>query len=158
MNVVSALMVTRNQLGAPEGIPFGSVWLFVYAGISFSLVIFAGIMSAVILPVVQKQHQLLVTLLLCNAAAMDIDCRRGHDSYSPIESTFSLDVNSKLDWEAMGKILALGHGRVPVYSGNPKNIIGLLLVKSLLTVLRETETPISAVSIRRIPQYFFVKG
>jgi len=30
--------------------------------------------------------------------------------------------------EAMGKILARGHSRVPVYSGNPKNIIGLLLV------------------------------
>lgn len=28
----------------------------------------------------------------------------------------------------MGKILARGHSRVPVYSGNPKNIIGLLLV------------------------------
>jgi len=30
--------------------------------------------------------------------------------------------------EAMGKVLARGHSRVPVYSGNPKNIIGLLLV------------------------------
>lgn len=30
--------------------------------------------------------------------------------------------------EAMGKILARGHSRVPVYSGNPRNIIGLLLV------------------------------
>ena len=29
-------------------------------------------MSAAILPVVQKQHQLLVTLLLCNAAAMEV--------------------------------------------------------------------------------------
>jgi len=28
----------------------------------------------------------------------------------------------------MGKILARGHSRVPVYSGNPRNIIGLLLV------------------------------
>lgn len=28
----------------------------------------------------------------------------------------------------MGKILARGHSRVPVYSGTPKNIIGLLLV------------------------------
>lgn len=28
----------------------------------------------------------------------------------------------------MGKILARGHSRVPVYSGHPKNIIGLLLV------------------------------
>ncbi|KAJ6821449.1 DUF21 domain-containing protein-like [Iris pallida] len=54
--------------------------------------------------------------------------------------------------EAIGKILARGHSRVPVYSGNPKNIIGLLLVKSLLTVRAETETPVSAVSIRRIPR------
>lgn len=30
--------------------------------------------------------------------------------------------------EAMGKILARGHSRVPVYSGNPRNVIGLLLV------------------------------
>lgn len=30
----------------------------------------------------------------------------------------------------MGKILARGHSRVPVYSGNPKNVIGLLLVSS----------------------------
>jgi metal transporter CNNM len=71
---------------------------------------------------------------------------------TPIESTFSLDVNSKLDWEAMGKILARGHSRVPVYSGNPKNVIGLLLVKSLLTVRPETETLVSAVCIRRIPR------
>ncbi|KAL1148538.1 hypothetical protein V6Z11_A10G132400, partial [Gossypium hirsutum] len=278
-----------------EGIPFGSPWWFIYAGISCFLVLFAGMMSgltlglmslglveleilqrsgtstekkqaAAILPVVQKQHQLLVTLLLCNAAAMEalpiyldklfnqyvaiilsvtfvlafgevipqaictryglavganlaglvwilmiicypiaypigkvLDWVLGHnealfrraqlkalvsihsqeagkggelthdettiisgaldltektaeEAMTPIESTFSLDVNSKLDWEAMGKILARGHSRVPVYSGNPKNIIGLLLVKSLLTVRPETETPVSAVSIRRIPR------
>jgi hypothetical protein len=29
--------------------------------------------AAAILPVVQKQHQLLVTLLLCNAAAMEVE-------------------------------------------------------------------------------------
>jgi len=49
MNVVSALMMNRDQLGAPEGIPFGSVWWFVYAGISCLLVIFAGIMSGLTL-------------------------------------------------------------------------------------------------------------
>ncbi|GJU76697.1 hypothetical protein Tco_1273767, partial [Tanacetum coccineum] len=74
------------------------------------------------------------------------------EAMTPIESTFSLDVNSKLEWEAFGKILAKGHSRVPVYSGNPKNVIGLLLVKSLLTVRPETETPVSAVSIRKIPR------
>ncbi|TYI92121.1 hypothetical protein E1A91_D02G045500v1 [Gossypium mustelinum] len=277
------------------GLPFGSLWWFIYAGFSCFFVLFAGMMSgltlglmslglveleilqrsgtstekkqaAAILPVVQKQHQLLVTLLLCNAVAMEalpiyldklfneyvaiilsvtfvlafgevipqalctryglaiganlsglvrvllilcfpiaypvgkvLDWMLGHnealfrraqlkalvsihsqeagkggelthdettiisgaldltektaeEAMTPIESTFSLDVNSKLDWEAMGKILARGHSRVPVYSGNPKNIIGLLLVKSLLTVRPETETPVSAVSIRRIPR------
>ncbi|KAK7363695.1 hypothetical protein VNO77_05847 [Canavalia gladiata] len=302
MQVVNALMVTRMltrdhsvPLLGHEEIPFGSVWWFVYAGISCFFVLFAGIMSgltlglmslglvdleilersgspseklqaAIILPVVKKQHQLLVTLLLCNAIAMEalpiyldklfnqfvaiilsvtfvlffgevipqaicsryglavganfawlvrilmiicypvsypvgkvLDYLLGHnealfrraqlkalvsihsleagkggelthdettiisgaldltektaeEAMTPIESTFSLDVNSKLDWEAMGKILARGHSRVPVYSGNPRNIIGLLLVKSLLTVRPETETPVSAVSIRRIPR------
>ncbi|WOL03212.1 hypothetical protein Cni_G11932 [Canna indica] len=285
-----------SVLQQADDIPFGTMWWYVYAGISCLLVLFAGIMSgltlglmslglvdleilqrsgtatekkqaAIIFPVVQKQHQLLVTLLLCNAAAMEalpifldkifhpfvavvlsvtfvlafgevipqaicsryglavganfvwlvrilmiicypisypigkiLDCALGHNesalfrraqlkalvsihgqeagkggelthdettiisgaldltektaeaAMTPIESTFSLDVNSKLDWEAIGKILARGHSRVPVYSGNPKNIIGLVLVKSLLTVRAETETPVSAVSIRRIPR------
>ncbi|XP_065863437.1 DUF21 domain-containing protein At4g14240-like [Euphorbia lathyris] len=301
MHLVNAVIATRmlttvgQSVGIEEGIPFGSIWWFIYCGTSCFLVIFAGIMSgltlglmslglveleilqrsgtpsekkqaATILPVVQKQHQLLVTLLLCNAASMEalpiyldklfnqyvaiilsvtfvlffgevipqaicsryglavgsnfvwlvrilmvlcypiaypigkiLDWVLGHnealfrraqlkalvsihgqeagkggelthdettiisgaldltektaeEAMTPIESTFSLDVNSKLDWEAMGKVLARGHSRVPVYSGNPKNVIGLLLVKSLLTVRPETETPVSAVSIRRIPR------
>ncbi|MQL89870.1 hypothetical protein Taro_022452 [Colocasia esculenta] len=86
------------------------------------------------------------------SGALDLTEKTAEEAMTPIESTFSLDVDSKLDWEAIGKILARGHSRVPVYSGNPKNIIGLLLVKSLLTVRAETETPVSAVSIRRIPR------
>ncbi|KAH0706303.1 DUF21 domain-containing protein At4g14240-like [Solanum tuberosum] len=86
------------------------------------------------------------------SGALDLTEKTAEEAMTPIESTFSLDVNSKLDWEAMGKILARGHSRVPVYSANPKNVIGLLLVKSLLTVRAETETPVSAVSIRRIPR------
>ncbi|CAI9107876.1 OLC1v1007350C1 [Oldenlandia corymbosa var. corymbosa] len=86
------------------------------------------------------------------SGALDLTEKTAEEAMTPIESTFSLDVNSKLDWEAIGKILARGHSRVPVYSGSPKNIIGLLLVKSLLTVRAETETPVSSVSIRRIPR------
>ncbi|XP_062119159.1 DUF21 domain-containing protein At4g14240-like, partial [Humulus lupulus] len=86
------------------------------------------------------------------SGALDLTEKTAEEAMTPIESTFSLDVNSKLDWEAMGKVLARGHSRVPVYSGNPKNVIGLLLVKSLLTVRPETETPVSVVSIQRIPR------
>ncbi|EOX94823.1 CBS domain-containing protein with a domain of Uncharacterized protein function isoform 2, partial [Theobroma cacao] len=77
------------------------------------------------------------------SGALDLTEKTAEEAMTPIESTFSLDVNSKLDWEAVGKILARGHSRIPVYAGNPKNIIGLLLVKSLLTVRAETETPVS---------------
>lgn len=61
------------------------------------------------------------------SGALDLTEKTALEAMTPIESTFSLDVNSKLDWEVMGKILARGHSRVPVYSGHPKNIIGLLL-------------------------------
>ncbi|KAH7423584.1 hypothetical protein KP509_12G062200 [Ceratopteris richardii] len=86
------------------------------------------------------------------SGALDLSLKTAEEAMTPIESTFSLDVDSKLDWETLGRILATGHSRVPVYSGNPKNIIGLLLVKSLLTVRAESETPVSAVSIRKIPR------
>ncbi|KAK8635941.1 hypothetical protein V6N13_004653 [Hibiscus sabdariffa] len=86
------------------------------------------------------------------SGALDLTEKTAEEAMTPIESTFSLDVNSKLNWESIGKILARGHSRIPVYAGNPTNIIGLLLVKSLLTVRPETETPVSAVSIRRIPR------
>lgn len=30
--------------------------------------------------------------------------------------------------EALGKVMARGHSRIPVYEGNPRNLIGVLLV------------------------------
>ncbi|EFJ05730.1 hypothetical protein SELMODRAFT_431347 [Selaginella moellendorffii] len=67
-------------------------------------------------------------------------------------SCHEADNISVLSREAMGRILARGHSRVPVFAGSPRNIIGLLLVKSLLTVRPEAETPVNAVSIRKIPR------
>lgn len=66
MNLVNAAavarMLTRNLAGPPppppyflpgalqsDDIPFGSVWWFVYAGVSCFLVLFAGIMSGLTL-------------------------------------------------------------------------------------------------------------
>ncbi|VVB01201.1 unnamed protein product [Arabis nemorensis] len=86
------------------------------------------------------------------SGALDLTEKTAREAMTPIESIFSLDVNSKLDWEAMDKIQTRGHSRVPVYSENPKNVVGLLLVKSLLTVRPETETLVNAVGIRRMPR------
>ncbi|CAM0870275.1 unnamed protein product [Alopecurus aequalis] len=86
------------------------------------------------------------------SGALDLTEKTVEEAMTPIESTFSLDVDSKLDREAIGKILARGHSRVPVYSGQPRNVIGILLVKSLLAVRAEIETTVGAVSSRRIPR------
>ncbi|CAN8324432.1 unnamed protein product [Cochlearia groenlandica] len=86
------------------------------------------------------------------SGALDLTEKTAQEAMTPIESIFSLDLNSKLDREAMEKIQTRGHSRVPVYSDNPKNVIGLLLVKSLLTVRPETDTLVRTVDIRRMPR------
>ncbi|KAG0632237.1 hypothetical protein M758_1G314300 [Ceratodon purpureus] len=47
---------------------------------------------------------------------------------TPLESTFSLDINTKLEGEAMEKIMARGHSRIPVNDGHKQNLVGVLLV------------------------------
>ena len=54
MQLINAVMATRmltvlGQSNGEDGIPFGSVSWFVYAGISCFLVLFAGIMSGLTL-------------------------------------------------------------------------------------------------------------
>ncbi|XP_020261584.1 DUF21 domain-containing protein At4g33700-like [Asparagus officinalis] len=75
-----------------------------------------------------------------------------------ISEIFSLDINSKLDMHTMGLIMSKGHSRVPIYSGTPHNIIGLILVsfklpvKNLITCHHEDEVSIRNVTIRKIPR------
>lgn len=84
------------------------------------------------------------------------------DSMTPISQTFSLDINSKLDMfvpplkcvnisecyifiiktmillcfrHTMRLVMSKGHSRIPIYSGSPKNIIGLVLVSHILYYL-----------------------
>ncbi|XP_022762834.1 DUF21 domain-containing protein At4g33700-like isoform X2 [Durio zibethinus] len=156
--------------------------------------------AAKILPVVKKQHLLLCTLLICNAAAMEalpifldslvtawgailisvtlillfgeagkggelthdettiiagaleLTEKTAKDAMTPISETFTIDIHAKLDRELMGLILENGHSRMPVYYEHPTNIIGLILVKNLLTIHPEDEVPVKSVTIRRIPR------
>ncbi|PKU83929.1 DUF21 domain-containing protein [Dendrobium catenatum] len=59
--------------------------------------------------------------------ALDLTQKTAKDAMTPISDTFSLDINAKLDMQTMSLILTKGHSRVPIYSGNPTNIIGLIL-------------------------------
>ncbi|XVF00663.1 hypothetical protein REPUB_Repub04eG0020600 [Reevesia pubescens] len=86
------------------------------------------------------------------AGALELTEKTARDAMTPISETFAIDINAKLDRELMSLILEKGHSRVPVYYEQPTNIIGLILVKNLLTIHPEDEVPVKSVTIRRIPR------
>ncbi|CAI5463637.1 unnamed protein product [Closterium sp. Yama58-4] len=86
------------------------------------------------------------------SGALELAGKTVADAMTPIHHAFSLSVDTKLDLETMQQLMKRGHSRVPVYHGSPNNIIGLLLVKNLISLHPEDATPIRKVPIRRIPR------
>ncbi|GAV76312.1 CBS domain-containing protein/DUF21 domain-containing protein [Cephalotus follicularis] len=84
--------------------------------------------------------------------ALDMSQKTAKDAMTPLSKIFSLDIDSKLDENAVGLIISKGHSRVPIYSGTKNNIVGLLLVKNLIKYRQEDETPIRDLNIRKIPR------
>lgn len=86
------------------------------------------------------------------AGALELTAKKASDAMTPISETFTIDINEKLDSELMNLIMGKGHSRVPVYYEQPTNIIGLVLVKNLLTIHPADEVPVKNVTIRKIPR------
>jgi len=86
------------------------------------------------------------------AGALELSDKTASDAMTPISDTFAIDINAILDRQLMNLVLEKGHSRVPVYYEQPTNIIGLVLVKNLLTIHPEDKVPVKSVTIRRIPR------
>lgn len=86
------------------------------------------------------------------AGALEMTEKTAKDAMTPIEKAFSLDLNGTLNLETLNAIMTMGHSRVPVYYRNPKNIIGLILVKNLLAVDPDESVPLRTMLIRNIPR------
>ncbi|KAJ4963622.1 hypothetical protein NE237_023561 [Protea cynaroides] len=86
------------------------------------------------------------------AGALQLTEKTAKDAMTPISKAFSLDLDDALDLETLNMIMATGHSRVPIYTGNPSNIIGLILVKNLLTVDPKEAVPLKKMVIRTIPR------
>ncbi|KAK4836965.1 hypothetical protein QYF36_001683 [Acer negundo] len=84
--------------------------------------------------------------------ALDMTQKTAKDAMTPLSNVFSIDINSRLDEKMMGVIIGKGHSRVPIYSGTPTNIIGLILVKNLIKYSPGDKTPMRDLTIRRIPR------
>ncbi|XP_010517536.1 PREDICTED: DUF21 domain-containing protein At2g14520-like isoform X2 [Camelina sativa] len=86
------------------------------------------------------------------AGALELSGKMAKDAMTPVSETFVIDINAKLDRDLMNLILEKGHSRVPVYYEQHTNIIGLVLVKNLLTINPDEEIQVKNVTIRRIPR------
>ena len=62
-----------------------------------------------------------------------------------IDSCFLLDLESQLDFATITKIMESGHSRIPVYSNERHNIVGLLFVKDLAFVDPDDCIPLQTV-------------
>ncbi|KAK1300309.1 DUF21 domain-containing protein [Acorus calamus] len=85
------------------------------------------------------------------AGALELSDKTARDAMTPISEAFAIDINSKLDRNLLKLIMDRGHSRVPVYYEQQTNIIGLILVKNLLTIHPVDEVLVKNVTIRKIP-------
>ncbi|CAO2838744.1 unnamed protein product [Amaranthus hypochondriacus] len=86
--------------------------------------------------------------------ALDLTTKTAKDAMTSLSNVFSLDIDAKLDKDTMELIMRKGHSRVPIYSGSPTNIIGLILVKNLIICRPEDGTPIRNLTIRKISRFY----
>ncbi|XP_059295202.1 DUF21 domain-containing protein At2g14520-like [Lycium ferocissimum] len=86
------------------------------------------------------------------AGALELTEKKARDAMTPISETFAIDITAILDRELINLILEMGHSRIPVYYEHRTNIIGLVLVKNLVTLNPRDKVPVKNVTIRRIPR------
>jgi metal transporter CNNM len=68
------------------------------------------------------------------SAVLDLRAKPVGNIMTPMEDVFTLSADTILDTEMMDTILSEGYSRVPIYAVNdPKNFVGMLLVKMLIT-------------------------
>lgn len=75
-----------------------------------------------------------------------------------VEDVYMLNYDTLLSPETIQEIIKRGHSRVPVYRHDRNNIIGILLVKSLLAQIYDklligdkTSVSLSTIELRDIP-------
>lgn len=85
--------------------------------------------------------------------ALDLTSKTAAHGMTPLDKVFMLSADAILNIDTLSELLASGHSRVPVHvPGNRKAVIGLVLVKELVLIDMFANIPVSALSMRPIPQ------
>ncbi|KAJ2666752.1 hypothetical protein IW148_000742 [Coemansia sp. RSA 1199] len=83
--------------------------------------------------------------------ALELSDKRIVEVMTELKNVFMVDIDARLDRELLTEMLRQGHSRVPVYEGVRENIVGVLLVKSLILLDPDDELPVREARITGIP-------
>ncbi|KAJ2803465.1 hypothetical protein H4R21_002028 [Coemansia helicoidea] len=73
------------------------------------------------------------------------------DVMTELDSVYMVDINARLDRALLTEMARYGHSRVPVYSGCREDIVGVLLVKSLVLLDPDDGTTVRDAKIEPVP-------
>ncbi|XP_044716242.1 uncharacterized protein HRG_10416 [Hirsutella rhossiliensis] len=84
-------------------------------------------------------------------AVLDLKDKPVSEVMTPMDDVFTLAEDHILDEKTMDKILSSGYSRIPIYrAGSPKDFVGMLLVKTLITYDPEDRIPVHDVQLGAI--------
>ncbi|GMH90691.1 hypothetical protein TrVE_jg5975 [Triparma verrucosa] len=78
------------------------------------------------------------------AGALQYQDMQVHEVMTPLDDVFMISIDDKLTFELIAEVFKSGFSRIPVYEIDEDNIVGLLLVKDLIFVDPEDETPVKS--------------
>jgi metal transporter CNNM len=84
--------------------------------------------------------------------ALDLTNKTVGQVMTEMKYVFSIDYNVKLDRSTLSQIVKAGHSRIPVYKGEKHEIIGIILVKSLILLDPDDATPAKDIRILPLPK------
>ncbi|RGB32113.1 hypothetical protein C1646_763297 [Rhizophagus diaphanus] len=83
--------------------------------------------------------------------ALDLQDKVVENAMTPIDKAYMISIDSILDRITIREIYTTGHSRIPVYEGSRDNILGVLLVKSLIMHNPDDSKPLKDCKINSIP-------
>ncbi|KAF2009637.1 DUF21-domain-containing protein [Aaosphaeria arxii CBS 175.79] len=86
-------------------------------------------------------------------AVLDLKAKAVGSIMTPMKDVFTMSADTVLDEDMMNSILSAGYSRIPIHTpDNPKNFVGMLLVKMLITYDPEDALRVRDFALATLPE------
>ncbi|KAI8622154.1 hypothetical protein BC830DRAFT_1057419 [Chytriomyces sp. MP71] len=85
-------------------------------------------------------------------AVLELRGKTAETVMTKLDDVLMLPVDAKFDHETVNMLIAAGHSRVPVYNKFREDIIGVVLIKQLISIDPDDEVPVKETPVGRLPR------